>query len=123
LIELLVAFVIAALALTLILRIFSGGMRTLHLTDQYGRAAALAEARLATLGTLAPVTAGEWNGEVEGLRWQLEVLPQARGSARGGRAPTLYHARATVEWTEPGQGRPRAVELQTLRLVREEIAR
>ena len=70
LIEVLVAFVILAMALTVLLRIFSGGVRNVAVSSDYAKAVLIAESRLATAGiddTLAP---GETDGIENGrFRW------------------------------------------------------
>ena len=50
LVEVLVAFVIMAMALTVLLRIFSGGVRNVALSSDYAKAVLIAESRLATAG-------------------------------------------------------------------------
>ena len=74
LIEVLVAFVILALTLSVIMRIFSGGLRNVALAEDYSRAALLAESRLAEL-SVQPLE-GEAGGEFDGkYRWRSTVRP------------------------------------------------
>ena len=50
LIEVLVAFMIMAMALTVLLRIFSGGVRNIDVSSDYARAVLIAESQLAATG-------------------------------------------------------------------------
>ena len=50
LVEVLVAFVILAMALSVLLRIFSGGVRNVGVSSDYAKAVLIAESRLATAG-------------------------------------------------------------------------
>ncbi len=71
LIEILVAFVILAMALTVIFRIFSGGLRNVSLSQDYARAEMVAETQLSAAGVSEPleagVTTGAWG---ERYRWE-----------------------------------------------------
>ena len=74
LIEILVAFMILAMSLTVIYRIFSGGLRNVALSEDYARAVLVAESQLAAIGISEPlvrgVSSGEWG---ERFRWQRVV--------------------------------------------------
>ena len=119
LLELLVAFVILALTLSVMMRIFSGGLRNVGLADDYSRATLLAESRLAELG-VQPV-----EGEAEGkfdqkFRWRSTIRPWADDAdAQGAEAQPLpvrlMEIEVRVAWGEPG-GKSREVGLSTLQL-------
>jgi len=120
LIEVLVAFVILAMALPVLLRIFSGGVRNVAASSDYAKAVLIAESRLATAGiddTLAP---GETDGVENGrFRWTRVVTSYEpafdfRSAVRGLRA---YHVTVSVSW--PNGDKERRVELNTVRLVHE----
>jgi len=74
LIEILVAFMILAMSLTVIFRIFSGGLRNVALSEDYARAVLVAQSQLSVSGISAPLqpglTSGEWG---ERFRWQRLV--------------------------------------------------
>ena len=74
LLEILVAFMILAMSLTVIYRIFSGGLRNVALSEDYTHAALIAESRLSAAGIseplLAGVTSGQWD---ERFRWERVV--------------------------------------------------
>lgn len=77
LVEVVVAFALLALALTLLLGALSGATRQLRWSDEAGRAALHARALLADLGVEEPLRPGRWDGELEDgrYRWSLRVRP------------------------------------------------
>lgn len=119
LLEVLVAFVILALTLSVIMRIFSGGLRNVVLADDYSRAVLLAESRIAELG-VQPVE-GEARGEFDQqFRWHSTVRPwldDASGAGAGSQplAVRLMEIEVRVAWGEEG-GKAREVGLSTLQL-------
>ena len=117
LIEVLVAFMILALALTVLLRIFSGGLRNVSVSSDYATATLIAESRLAAAGIDVPLRPGETSGtEGERFEWTVSVQdyqpwPGYRSAARGLDA---YRVTVTVEW--PHGDNTRSVGLSTVRL-------
>ena len=59
LIEVLVAFVILAMALTVLLRIFSGGLRNVDAATDYAQAVVIANAQMNSPGSIEPLQPGE----------------------------------------------------------------
>lgn len=120
LLELLVAFVILALTLSVMMRIFSGGLRNVGLADDYSRATLLAESRLAELG-VQPVE-GEAEGEFDKkFRWRSTIRPwvsddaDAQGVEAQPLPVRLMKIEVRVAWGEEG-GKSREVGLSTLQL-------
>ena len=120
LIEVLVAFVIMAMALPVLLKIFSGGVRNVAVSSDYAKAVLIAESRIATAGiddTLAP---GETGGIEKGrFRWtrvvtDYEPTSSYRSTVKGLHA---YHVTVTVSW--PNGDKERQVEINTVRLMHE----
>jgi general secretion pathway protein I len=117
LIEVLVAFMILAISLSVIFRIFSGGMRNVGLSEDYARAVLVAEAQLTGAGVSEPlldgVTAGEWDAR---FRWERVIEPyrpweQDKALA----APLLaYRVTVSVDWDHAGQ--MRQITLSSVRL-------
>lgn len=74
LIEILVAFMILAMSLTVIFRIYSGGLRNVSLAQDYALAELLAESQLSVVGINAALeegtTSGEWNDR---FSWQRDI--------------------------------------------------
>jgi len=117
LIEILVAFMILAMSLTVIFRIFSGGLRNIALSDDYARAVLVAESQLSAIGVSEPlergVTSGEWDAR---FRWQ-RVVEQYRPWAEEKElsVPLLaYTVTVKVDWEHAG--RTRQVKLSSVRL-------
>lgn len=76
LLEVLVAFAILAVAATVLMNVFSQGTRQAALAADYGRAAELAESKLAALGIEIPLEPGEQRGQfADGFAWTASVQP------------------------------------------------
>jgi len=76
LLEVLVAFAILAIALGVIMRIFSTGLHNVTVGEDYTRAILLAQSKLASLGADESLQPGEQTGAFdEGYRWRVTVQP------------------------------------------------
>jgi len=77
LLEVLVAFVLAAIGIVALIHAFAGGLRNLGRMDEYVQAALVAESRLAEVGILYPVAEGEMQGVEEGQKyhWRIGMTP------------------------------------------------
>lgn len=124
LIEVIVAFSILALALTLLLGSLSGAARQVRWADDAGRAALHAQSLLDDLGIGTPLQPGHRDGEFEDgrYRWTLEVasyddplLP--RPSMADPAALRLLQLSLDVRWGREDDPRNR-LQLRSLRLVR-----
>jgi general secretion pathway protein I len=125
LLEVLVAFVILALAVGAIMRIFSQGMSRVSESDYYARAVMLAESKLAQLGADIPLEDGEVSGESEGaLHWRVRLAaydPDSVKAAKEGGAiqavtpVRLLPVEVEVSWAE-SQAAPRSIRLTALKL-------
>jgi len=117
LIEVLVAFSILAMALTVLLKIFSAGLRNVDAASDYARAINIAEAELAVPGILEPMQAGITEGEEDGgFRWVRDVSefqPVNRPGYADAPVPP-YLIKVVVSWSA-GRGE-RMVRLETIRL-------
>ena len=122
LIEVIVAFAVLALALTLLLGTLSGAAKQVRWADDAGRAALHAQSLLDQTGVGEALQPGQRDGEFEDgrYRWTLQVEPWRDQVAQD---PTLIDPTASrlmrltlaVQW---GDGGPRQrLQLQSLRLV------
>lgn len=116
LIEILVAFVILSVTLAVIMQIFSGGLRNIQRSDDYGRALYLAESRLAALGVEQPLREGVMSGELDRrFHWQVQVQPYRETATDESQLKfVLYRATVAVGWDDGG--RAHRLELSSLRL-------
>ena len=121
LIEVIVAFAVLALALTLLLGTLSGAARQVRWSADAGRAALHAQSLLDQTGVGEYLEPGRSTGQFEGgrYRWTLDITPYAdpskpdSGIVEPG-AARLLHLALSVEWGDAG---PRQrLRLQSLRL-------
>ena len=122
LIEVVVAFALLALAMTLLLGTLSGAARQVRWSADAGRATLHAQSLLDQTGVGEALQPGRRNGEFEDgrYRWSLEIVPyvdiaQAAQAGVDPAAPRLLRLVLTVQWRDGG---PRErLQLQSLRLV------
>lgn len=122
LLEVVVAFSVLAVALTLLLGSLSGGTRQVRWSADAGRAALLAQSLLDQTGVGEVLQPGRSDGELEEgrYRWSLEVEPyvdplRPPSPVVESHAPRLLRLQLTIAWGDGG-ARER-VQLSTLRLV------
>ena len=123
LLEVLVAFVIAAVALGALFQGSIDGLRSVRVSGQYQEALSRARSRLAAADVGWTLVLGTQTGDDGGgFRWEMRVVPSAtapiaRGTAadlaRGPRV-ALYAVSVTIAWTAGGS---RQVRLDGLRTV------
>ena len=117
LIEVLVAFTILALTLTVLFRIFSGGLRNVDAAADYALAVLVAEGKLAEAGVSIPLQTDSAEGtEADKFNWsrsisQYEPVNTGFENRLGVHA---YRITVHVEW--PSKRGVRQVELDTIRL-------
>lgn len=124
LIEVIVAFALLALGLTLLLGTLSGATRQVRQAADSGRAALHAQSLLDELDMDAPLQAQQREGEFEDgtYRWRLDVRPWREPASESNTAvapataqgPRLMELDLQVEW---GDGRPgQRLSVRSLRL-------
>ena len=127
LLEIIVAFAVLGLALSLLLGTLSGGARQVRWAADSGRAALHAQSLLDAAGVGEVLAPGRKSGDFEGgrYRWVLEVAPYVDRNRPPVRtvdafAPRLVQLQLSVVW---GEGGPRErLQLQSLRLVQPDMA-
>lgn len=120
LLEILVAFSILAVSLSILLNIFASGLNSVGVAEEYTVAVQIAESLMAKTGVETPLQAGESSGEVnhDKYRWQVIVQPyqfSPDGMDTSTLNTTLFKVSVTVNWGD--EPHVRQVKLVTLKLV------
>ena len=120
LLEILIAFSILAISLGILLKIFSAGINTAVVSEDYTAAVQIAESLMAKTGLESPLQAGENSGtENEKYEWQVLVTPYLFNPDNIDEmtiTTTLFKVKVIVNWDiEKTKGRQ--IELTTLKLV------
>ncbi|WP_442497733.1 type IV pilus modification PilV family protein [Methylobacter sp. sgz302048] len=120
LLEILIAFSILALSLGILLKIFSGGVNTASVADEYTAAVQIAESLMVQTGVETPLQPGERSGvENEKYRWLVSVSPFTPTIENFDPATLpilLFKVNVMVAWGDD-QASERQIELTNLRLV------
>ena len=116
LLEVLVAFLIAALALGVLFRAAAESEASAGASARYAEALSRARSRLAAVDGAGPPVAGDQQGDDGGgYRWRVRTTPLQTGApAASGLAPMLFGVSVAVSWQAGGQ--ERSVQLDTRRL-------
>ena len=113
LLEILVAFSILAVSLGILLKIFSSGVNTAMVAEEYTIATQIAESLMAQTGVIEPVTVGNTSGtENEKYHWQINI--ENITSPVAGDEVEYMTVQVIVEW-QAGQQNNRYIELNSLK--------
>jgi general secretion pathway protein I len=124
LIEVIVAFALLAMALTLLLGSLANASKQVHWADGAGRATLYAQSLLAQVGVAEPLQAGTRQGVFENDRyhWTLVTQPYADPGATSAAVTAdgaqLYEIVLDMDW---GKSPAQRLHLKTLRLSRPAI--
>lgn len=122
LLEILIAFSILALSLGILLKIFSAGVNTAGVAEEYNAAVQIAESIMARTGVEAPLQQGEATGtENEKYYWRVSVSPfqfMAENVDVTTIPAVLYKVKVIVSWGGDARADGRQVELVTLKLTK-----
>ena len=116
LLEVVVALAIMAVGFVTVLQMFSGGVKSVDLSDQYLRAITLAGSKLSELEIKNFETeklSGIFENE-ERFRWEVNITPYESDLNEEGSDPLLSKINLTVLWEDVGK--TRKVELATIQL-------
>jgi general secretion pathway protein I len=121
LLEILIAFSILALSLGILLKIFSAGVNTAGVAEEYTAAVQIAESLMAGTGVESPLQPSEDSGlENDKYHWQVSVSPfqfAADNLDITAIPAVLFKIKVTVNWGDDIGGTDgRQVELITLKL-------
>ena len=116
LLEVLIAFIIAALALAVLFSGGLGGLQAATASGRYSEAVSRAQSHLAAASAGDALVAGDRQGdEGRGFHWRVRVSPVATAASdlalRSGYVLTLYAVSAAISWSEDGH--TRTVQLDT----------
>lgn len=120
LLEILIAFSILAISLGILLKIFSAGINTAVVAEDYTAAVQIAESLMAKTGLESPLQAGEDSGtENDKYEWQVLVTPYLFNPENIDEmtiTTTLFKVKVIVNW-DIEKTKRRQIELTTLKLV------
>lgn len=119
LLEILIAFSILALSLGILLKIFSAGVNTAQVAEEYTAAVQIAESLMAKTGVETPLQATQAAGWEAKYHWSITVSPfefNPDNMDVKTLASELFKIKVTVTWGEENTAE-RQVELTTLRLI------
>lgn len=119
LLEILVAFSILAFSLTILLNIFSSGLRRTIISEEYQQAVIIAQSKLATAGVEKELGHGRQDGVVlERYFWLLYAEPIIIEGLGEDLNVVPYQVTVTVEWAAGKNNRQ--LELTTIKLAKEQ---
>jgi general secretion pathway protein I len=126
LLEILIAFSILALSLGILLKIFSAGVNSAVIAEDYTAAVQIAESLMATTGMEKPLLAGQESGlENDKFHWKVVVSPYSFNPENNddtGVTVMLFKVKASVSWGDDNTRlSERQVELSTLKLARKPL--
>jgi general secretion pathway protein I len=114
LLEVLIAFAIAALALGMLYRIMGGSARQTVTLSQHERAMLLAESLLAAYDSVPEQGLDEGEGaQNSSFDWRVRSQPYPTPANNASQAPRLHEVQVSVQWLDGDA--PRTFELSTLR--------
>ncbi|MBB2202579.1 pseudopilin I [Gluconacetobacter tumulisoli] len=118
LIEVLIAFVIAMLALGVVYEGMVGGIAATQIANRTEEAISRAQSHLAAVGhgmRVVPLVQGGDDGS--GFTWQIRIVPEQSGVLDHGPAMVLYQVEVSESWPDlSASGGRRTVVLRTRRL-------
>lgn len=122
LLEILIAFSILALSLGILLKIFSAGVDTAVVAENYTVAVEIAESLMSKTGVETPLQTGQEEGtENEKYHWRVVVSPfefNPENVDVTALNAMLFRVKVTVTWGDDNtHANERRVELTTLKLV------
>ena len=118
LIEVLIAFAIAAMALGLLFQAASSSGGAARQAGSYEEAVSRAKSHMATVGRESEVAPGERDGDDgSGYRWRIKITPSAVAQPPQDATPdthlALYDIEVSISWADGGH--PHSVVLHTQR--------
>ena len=120
LLEILIAFSILAVSLGILLKIFSTGVTTARVADEYPNAAQIANNLISKIGVETPLKTSEMLGiENDIYHWKVRVNPKKFVSPELNLRDLpveLFNVNVQVWWGDDAKTDDRVLELNTLKL-------
>jgi general secretion pathway protein I len=116
LLEVLIAFVIAALALGVMFNVAVDALKSTAISARYEEAVVRARSHLAMATKGGSLMPGDWSGDDgDGYRWRIHVVPVSETTTRTTGGPAvplvLYAVSVSITWTD--NDHTRQVQLDT----------
>ncbi len=117
LLEILVAFVILIMSLSVLFRIFSGGLQNLSISEQYNSALVLAESKITATAINPQFSQLEEYGEsASGMQWVRRIEPYSPWDEEKSLAVQLHAYKVSVEVSWINSGKQRQIVLNSVLL-------
>lgn len=119
LLEILVAFSILAVSLSIVLHIFASGLNSANTTEQYTQAVQIAQSLMAKTGVETPLQTSQSSGSInDKYRWQIIIQPFVTHVEAINTLTTVnfFKVKVIVTWGEDAT-QQRQLKLVTLKLV------
>lgn len=115
LLEILVAFSILAISLGILLKIFSSGVNTAVIAEEYTVATQISESLMAVTGVEEILSEGEKSGtKLDKYHWRVNTLNIENPANEADENTQLFRVQVAVQWGDENQN-PRMVELNTIK--------
>ena len=116
LLEVIVALAIMAIGFITVLQLFSGGIKSVSLSEQYLKATALAQSKMGEIeiNNYKEADAEGMFQNEDGYRWRVEITPYATDLNNAASGVQLSEVTLNIHWSDAG--RARNIELNTLKL-------
>ena len=121
LLEVLVAMVLLSVSLVIVMQLFSGGLRSSGISEDYTRAVFHAREKMEEALVAKTLGTGEWTGDFgDGFQWRVAIgYPGENAEGAPGKAAvSLFRIDVDVFWKD-GENE-RHVELSTLKIAKPE---
>jgi len=116
LLEVIVAFSILAISLAILLNIFSSGVRTAGIAEEYIIATQIAESLMAKTGVESPLVIGQSSGVVaDKYHWFIKIMSAPNLIAQKKTGFDLFKVQIIVHWGKT-ESNSRQIELNTVRM-------
>ena len=116
LMETLVALAVLGITLAVIMELFSGGLRSGRLSDDYTRAAVFGREKMEDILSSKYLDEGSSQGELkEGFRWKASISRLEPPEEEAEKTPFhIYRVKVSILWGD--QGREKSFDLETMKL-------